>query len=528
MSERLSMRKIREVLRLKYEQSRSHRQIAASCGIGVATVSEYLERARDSGVGWVEAQQRSDAELEAQLFPAAQYRAVVERAPVDFDWVHKELRCSGVTLQLLWSEYVQGVQREADKKPYQYSQFCALYTSWRSRLDLVMRQVHRAGEKGFIDYSGKKPKVVDAATGEEHGVELFVIVLGASNYTFAEATRTQKVADFVGSVTRGLEYFGGVPEVLVPDQLRSAVRGPDRYDPDINATLLELAKHYETTIIPARPRKPRDKAKVETAVLVVQRWVLARLRHRRFFSLEELNVAIADLVVELNARPFRKLEGSRQSAFEAIDRPALRPLPLKRFEPFQWHKARVNIDYHIVFEDRLYSVPHALVGERVEVRATALTVEIFHGGQRVFSHRRSYGPKGTTVTCEHHRPVSHADYGKWPPQRLLSWAATLGTSVTRVAEMTLASYPRPEMGYRALLGIIRSGERHGAARFDAACARALAVSGDTAPRRKFIEALLKQRLEHAPVAPTENLRPLGHHENVRGGAYYDKENKHAD
>jgi transposase len=316
--------------------------------------------------------------------------------------------------------------------------------------------------------------------------------------------------------------------VLVPDQLRSAVRGPDRYDQDINATLLELAKHYETTIIPARPRKPRDKAKVETAVLVVQRWVLARLRHRRFFSLEELNVAIADLVVELNARPFRKLEGSRQSAFEAIDRPALRPLPLKRFEPFQWHKARVNIDYHIVFEDRLYSVPHALVGERVEVRATALTVEIFHGGQRVFSHRRSYGPKGTTVTCEHHRPVSHADYGKWPPQRLLSWAATLGTSVTRVAEMTLASYPRPEMGYRALLGIIRSGERHGAARFDAACARALAVSGDTAPRRKFIEALLKQRLEHAPVAPTENLRPLGHHENVRGGAYYDKENKHAD
>jgi transposase len=525
MSERLSMRKIREVLRLKFEQGRGHREIAASCGIGVATVSEYLRRARDSGVGWQQAQQRSDAELEAQLFPKAQYGAVVERAPIDFDWVHRELRRTGVTLQLLWSEYVQGVQ---GKEPYQYSQFCALYTAWRSRLDLVMRQVHRAGEKAFIDYSGKRATLIDAETGQAREVELYVMVLGASNYTFAEATLTQRVADFISSITRGLEFFGGVPEVLVPDQLRSAVSGPDRYDPDINATLLELAKHYETTIIPARPRKPRDKAKVETAVLVVQRWILARLRHRRFFSLEELNVAIAELVVELNARAFRKLEGSRRSAFEAIDRPALRPLPVKRFEPFQWRKARVNIDYHVAFDDRFYSVPHALVGERIEMRATTLTVEVFHGGQRVYSHRRSYGPKGTMVTCEHHRPVSHSDYGKWPPERLIAWAGTLGPSVARVAEMTMSAYPRPEMGYRPVLGLIRSGERYGAQRFDAACARALAVSGRTVPRRKFIETLLKQRLEHAPVATTETVRPLGHHDNVRGGAYYDKETTHAD
>ena len=519
------MRKIREVLRLKFEQGRGRREIAASCGIGVATVSEYLRRARDSGVGWVEAQQRSDAELEAQLFPKAQYAATVERAPIDFGWVHRELPKPGVTLQLLWSEYVQSVR---GREPYQYSQFCALYTAWRSKLDLVMRQVHRAGEKAFIDYSGKKPTIIDAQTGEEREVELYVMALGASNYTFAESTLTQKVADFIGSVTRGLDFFGGVPEVLVPDQLRSAVRGPDRYDPDINATLLELAKHYETTIIPARPRKPRDKAKVETAVLVVQRWILARLRHRRFFSLEELNVAIAELVVELNARPFRKLEGSRRSAFEATDRLALRPLPLTRFEPFQWQKARVNIDYHVAFEDRFYSVPHALVGERVEVRATALTVEIFHGNQRVYSHRRSYGPKGTMVTCEHHRPISHKDYGKWPPERLIAWAGTLGPNAARVAEMTLAGYPRPEMGYRPVLGIIRAGERYGAQRFDAACARALAVSGSTPPRRKFIEALLKQRLEHAPMPVNEPLRPLGHHDNVRGGGYYDKETTHAD
>ena len=516
------MRKIREVLRLKLEQGRGHREIAASCGIGVATVSEYLRRARDHGLSYEAAQALSDAELEAKLFPKPQYAAEVERVPIDFEWVHRELRRTGVTLQLLWSEYVQSLPQSAVAEPYQYSQFCARVAEWRKKLDVVMRQVHRAGEKGFIDYSGKKPRIVDAQTGEEREVELFVMALGASNYTFAEATLTQQLLDFVGSVTRGLHFFDGVPEILVPDQLRSAVRGPDLYDPDINVTLLELSKHYNTTIIPARPRKPRDKAKVEAAVLVAQRWILARLRHRRFFSLEELNVAIAELVAELNTRPFRRLEGNRTSAFESIDRPALRALPATRFEPFMWRKARVNIDYHVSFEDRHYSVPHALVGERVEIRATAMTVEIFHGGQRVYSHRRSFGPKGTSVTCEHHRPQSHADYGKWPPQRVIAWAGSIGPSVARVAEMTLASYPRPEMGYRPVLGIIRAGERYGAARFDAACARALAVSGETAPRRKFIEALLKRQLEHAPLTDSEPTRPLGHHENVRGGAYYDK------
>jgi len=516
------MRKIQEVLRLKFEQRCSYRAIAASCGIGVATVSDYLKRAHQAGVSWPMAQGMSEAELEARLFPVAQYGASKARATVDFAWIHRELRRTGVTLQLLWSEYVAAAKGE---ETYQYSQFCARYLEWRAKLDVVMRQTHRAGERAFIDYSGKKPSLVDATTGEAHQVELFVMVLGASNYTFAEATRTQKIADFASSVVRGLEFFEGVPEVLVPDQLRSAVSGPDRYDPDINTTLLELARHYGTTIIPARPRKPRDKAKVEAGVLLVQRWILARLRNRTFFNLEELNVAIAELVVELNARAFRKLDGTRSSAYEAIDRPALKALPSQRFEPFQWAKARVNIDYHVTFDDRLYSAPHTLIGERVEVRATALTVEIYHAGQRVFSHRRSYGPKGTLVTCEDHRPRSHADYGKWPPERLVGWANTLGSNIARVVELTLSAYPRPEMGYRPVLGILRAAERHGTARFDAACARALSVSGRTAPRRKFIEAMLKQRLELAPVTSSDHGRPLGHHDNVRGGDYYKETTK---
>lgn len=529
MSERNSMRKVREVLRLKFECGRSNRQIALSCGLGAATVSDYLQRALASAVTWDDAKALSDAELEARLFQQPQYRAALPRAPIDLEWVHAELRRTGVTLQLLWTEYVEAAQaRAGEKPPYQYTQFCEHYHRWRGRLDLVMRQTHRAGEKAFLDYSGKQPSIIDGRTGEVIDVELFVMVLGASNYTFAEATRSQQIPDFIGSVVRGLDYFAGVPEVLVPDQLRSAVSGPDRYDPDINATLLDLASHYGTAIIPARPRKPRDKAKVENGVLVAQRWILARLRHRRFFSLDELNVAIAELVEELNTRAFKKLEGCRRSAYESIDRPVLKALPVARFVITERKSARVNIDYHIEFDDRLYSAPHTLVGERVEIRATEAMVEIWHGGQRVHGHIRSFGRKGSAVTCEAHRPVAHRDYGKWPPERLISWASSIGPHVARVAEMTLAQYPRPELGYRAVLGLVRAGQRHPAARFDAACAYALSVAGSTVPRRKYIEALLKKGLERAPLAKQDELPILGVHENVRGGSYYDKENGHAD
>lgn len=522
------MRKIREVLRLKLECGRSHRQIAASCQLGAGTVSDYVSRAGRSGLTWPDVQALTDAELEARLFRQRQHPPSAARTPVDCEWVHQELRRTGVTLQLLWTEYTEAAQGRADGlEPYQYSQFCEHYHRWRGRLDLVMRQTHRAGEKAFIDYSGKRPTIIDPETGEVVEVELFVMVLGASNYTFAEATRTQSSADFISSIVRGLEFFGGVPEVLVPDQLRSAVTGPDRYDPDINAALLELAQHYDTAVIPARPRKPRDKAKVEVGVQVAQRWIMARLRHQRFFSLDEINNAIAELLDELNRRAFKKLPGCRLSAFESIDQPKLKALPARRFEPAELSWPRVNIDYHVVFDDRYYSVPHALTGQRVEVRATTSVVEILHGGERVASHRRCFGPKGSAVTSEAHRPLSHRDYGKWPPERLVSWASKLGPNVERVAKMTLDQYPRPEMGYRVVLGLIRSGEKHGAARFDAACARALDVGGSTAPRRKYIEALLRAGLERIP-ARQEKLRPLGDHENIRGGAYYDKENRNAD
>jgi transposase len=357
-------------------------------------------------------------------------------------------------------------------------------------------------------------------------VELFVMVLGASSYTYAEATMTQRLPDFVGSTIRGFEYFDGVPEMLVPDQLRSAVKGPDRYEPDINATYLEMAQHYGVVVLPARPRRPKDKAKVEVGVQVVQRWILARLRNRKFFELGELNQAIWELLDELNAQPFQKLEGSRESAFAALDKPALRPLPPVRYELAERKTSRVNIDYHVEYDGRYYSVPYERVHAEVEVRATATVVEIFQAGERVASHRRSLERRGSMVTAPGHRPENHR-HQVWPPERLIAWGASFGPSVARVVELTLGRYVNPEQGYRACLGLMRTAQRHGAVRMNAACERALSVSIVGGPRRKYIEAILKRGLERegVPVAPTPRTSPLTH-ENVRGGDYYDKETVH--
>ena len=428
-----------------------------------------------------------------------------------------------MTLQQLWLEYREAAVRTPPTggTPYGYSQFCDLYAEFRAKADLSMRQVHRAGEKVFLDYSGKKPRIWSSDTGEAIDVELFVAVLGASNYTFAEATRTQRLEDFCASTVRMLEFFGGVPQIAVPDQLRSAVSGPDRYDPEINPTYAELSQHYDLAIVPARPAKPRDKAKVEAAVLVVQRWILACLRNRTFFSLDELNAAIAELVEKLNARPFKKLEGCRRSAFEALDRPALRPLPKTRWELARWKKATVNIDYHVDNDGRLYSVPHALVGEQVELRVTSAVVEVFHRGKRVASHARLWGPKGSASTVPEHRPRSHREYGAWPPSRIIGWAASIGPSAAALVEQLLLSRREPESAYRSCMALIRSTKAYDRARFDAACRRAIAIG---APTRKSVLAILSHGLETIePVDAASVQLPLPvHHENVRGGDYYDQ------
>jgi transposase len=517
------MRKIREVLRLKHEQGCSQRQILAATGLSKGSITDYLRRAERTGIDWPTAATMTDAELEGLLFKQIGRNEPAGRTPIDFAWVHRELRRTGVTLQQLCVEYQQAAVDAADgRRPYQYSQFCDLYDSWRSKLDMPMRQTHRAGEKAFIDYSGKKPAIIDPATGEVTEVELFVAVLGASNYTYADATLTQSLGDFVGSTIRALEYFGAVPHMLVPDQLRSAVSGPDRYDPDINPAYFELARHYDTAIIPARPGKARDKAKVEVGVLIAQRWILARLRNRRFFSLAELNEAIAELLENLNAHPFQKLEGCRRSAFESIDRPAMSALPTRRYELSQWKKAKVNVDYHVTYDDRHYSAPCELIGATVYVRATRSTIEILHGGERVASHGRSFGPKGTHVTCEEHKPRSHRDYGKWPPARMQAWADSIGPSVGRVVTCILSRYRNPEFGFRAVLALTRDARTFGADRLDAACARALVIAGPMGPTRRSVVTILRHNLESRPLPAEEEGPPALHHDNVRGASYFDK------
>ena len=512
------MRKIREVLRLKH-LCRSRAEIAASVGIGETTVADYAARASSAGMTWEIAQPLSDAEVEARLFRHVGRSEPPARAPIDFAWVHRELSRVGVTLQTLWVEYREGAASAAPLKPYEYSRFCDLYSRWRAKLAVSMRQVHRAGEKAFLDYSGKKLRIVDRATGEVTEVELFVAVLGASNYTYAEVTRTQKLADFVGSTVRAFEHFGCVPEIVVPDQLRSAVSGPDRYEPDVNPTYLEMAQYYGVTVIPARPRRPKDKAKVEGGVLIAQRWIIAALRNRTFFTLGELNAAIRELVEKLNARSFKKLEGCRRSAFETIDRPAMRALPARRYEIADWKHAKVNIDYCVTYDHRHYSVPYALVGEAVEVRATASVVEILHKGVRVASHARHHGPKGSASIADEHRPRAHREYGKWPPERVVAWAESIGPRVGELAAAIMSRRTHPETGYRACLGVIRLADRFGHERVDAACARAVSIGS---PSFKSVQAILKSGLDRAPLTEAPARPPIDH-DNIRGGSYFDKE-----
>jgi len=514
------MRKIREILRLKEELSLSHRGISASTGVSRSTVSDYVGRAERAGLTWAAAKELSDAEVEARLFQQVGRNEPQKRAPIDLPWVHKELRRPGVTLQLLWTEYQAGVASgPAGYRPYQYSQFCDLYKEYRSKLSPSMRHVHVAGEKAFIDYSGKKPRLLDPATGDETEAELFVMVLGASNYTYAEATRSQKVEDFVGATVRGLAYYGAAPAILVPDQLKSAVTKSDWCEPELNATYAEMAQHYGVAVVPARPGKPRDKAKVEACVQVAQRWIVACLRNRRFFSLEELNAAIGELLEVLNTRPFQKLEGCRRSAFESIDRPAMKPLPPQPYELGRWKQdVGVNIDYHVAYDDRYYSVPCELINEKVDLRVTERVVEVWRGGVRVTSHERSYGPKGTAVTKPEHRPRSHREFGEWPPERLVTWAQKTGPSTAEVTRAILSRGPHPESGRRACLALLRMADRFGGERLEAACTRAIQIKN---PTRKSVEAILKSGLDKVAVPSEAEANPISH-ENIRGGDYFDR------
>jgi transposase len=503
------MRKIKEVLRL-HAAGFSDRAIAQSLQISHSTVRQYRERAAAAGLSWPLPPELGEAALEARLFPPAPSSAA-ERTLPEWDHIQRELRRDGVTLQLLWLEY-----KEAHPDGLQYSQFCARFRQWKGGVDRVLRQAHKAGEKVFVDFAGQTVEVICRETGEVRPAQIFVGVLGASNYTYAEALESQELAEWIGAHVRMYAFFGGVPHLTVPDNLKAGVRQACYYEPDLNPTYQEMAAHYGTTVLPTRVAKPKDKAKVEVGVQIVERWILARLRNHTFFSLAELNQQIRRLLDELNERPFQKIEGSRRTLFESLDRPALLPLPERRYEYAEWKKARVNIDYHIDVLGHYYSVPHTLVRAVVEVRIAQSTVEVFHDGRRVAAHVRGRR-KGGFTTLAAHRPKAHQKHLEWTPSRLIRWAEQTGPSTGRLVEQILADRPHPEQGYRACLGLLRLGQRHGADRLEAACRRALAIRGTS---YRSVKSILQSGLDRVPLEGQTALALPQAHEHVRGATYY--------
>jgi transposase len=453
-----------------------------------------------------------DVDLERRLFPPAPVTSPKERCLPDCAAIHRELKSrKNVTLQLLWEEY-----KQAHPLGYAYSWYCELYREWQHRLDVVLRHEHRAGEKMFVDHAGQTVPVTDPKTGEVREAHVFVAVLGASSYTYAEATWTQNLWDWVHSHIRGFEFYQGTSQLIIPDNLKSGVTRPCYYEPELNRTYGDLAIHYGAGVMPARPYRPRDKAKAEVGVQVVQRWVLAALRKRQFFNLADLNEAILELVHKLNHRPFRKLAGSRAELYRSIDLPALQPLPVQPFVFAEWKKARVNLDYHIELGGHYYSTPYQLVGKEVETRSTQGTVEIFYQGKRVASHVRS-SQAHTASTNAGPRPKSHQQYLEWTSSRIIEWAGKTGPFTARLVESIVAEKPHPEMGYRSALGVIRLGRQYGSERLEAACTRAVRLK---LHRFQSVKSMLKNGLDRQPLPELVVMLTPVAHENLRGPDYY--------
>ncbi|AHF73603.1 transposase ISSoEn3, IS21 family [Candidatus Sodalis pierantonius str. SOPE] len=498
------------VLRMKFEQRRSNRTIAAALGIGCTTVHDILGRFTVANLVWPLPAELSPVDLDRLLYPGKSGK-VINTLPSWLD-IDTELSRKGMTKQLLWIEYQSAVGGDA----IGYSQFCALFRDWKKKQRRSMRMEHKAGEKLFIDFCGPTVPIVNPATGSVRQVAIFVAAMGVSGYAYIEACEGQDMASWLNANSRCLHFMGGVPELMIPDNLRSAVSTPDRYEPVINQSYQALANHYETVVLPARPRKPKDKAKAESTVQLVERWVLARLRKRRFYSLAELNQVIRELNHELNLRPMRHYGGqSRLERFEQLDKPALGPLPPTQWEYSEYLVARVGPDYHIDYGKNWYSVPHPLVGERVDVIATQRLVQIHHKGVCVATHPRSDNAYRHTTQAAH-MPANHKGQSQWTPERLCSWALSVGVCTLKVVESIQKSKAHPEQAYRSVLGLLNLQRRYETTRLEKACALALEKG---CINRSFIANVLKHGRESEVTQDGPGVSMLVH-ENLRGPDSY--------
>jgi transposase len=514
----LSMRHINEILRLKHEKRLSVREIACSCGLPASTVGDYIKRAQAASLGWPLPEPLSEEELLARLMgggaDAAEAAATPSRPTPDWAKVHQELRRKGVTLQLLWQEY-----RQDHPEGYGRSRFCELYQQWASKIDPVLRQHHEPGEKMFVDWAGQKVPIHNSSDGRIEEASVFIAVLGASNKTYAEAFANEQSPAWIKGHMHAFRFFGGVTRAIVPDNPKTAVIRPCRYEPGLNRNYQEMAGHYGTVILPARPLKPRDKAKAETGVQIAERQILAVLRDRRFFTVGALNQAMLPLLAQINDRPFQKLPGSRNSWFEAHEKGRLQALPAMPFELAEWSRPTVNIDYHVVVDKHYYSAPYRLIHQTLNARLTEATVELFHEGHRVAVHRRSH-LAGRYSTLGEHRPKSHQKHLEWTPGRILQWAGTIGPGCAQLVKHIMDSRPHPEQGFRSALGIIRLGKAAGNERLEAACKRALHFG---ACSYRSVQSILNKHLEAQSL---EQEPPLINpdHGNLRGPDYYTDEN----
>lgn len=509
---RISVKKVREIMRLRHDQQLSQSNIAISVGCSRSAVQDCLARAAKNGLSWPIPEDWDDDFLEGVLYnhSAKKFDSRAKGLP-DWEYVRRQLQIKGVTRQTLWDEYIRG-----NPDGYEYSRFCDLFRQWSKKQKISMRQNHNAGEKLFIDYAGKTMPIKDPKTGEVSYAQIFVAVWGVSNYAYVEATWTQQLKDWVGSHVRAFEYFGCVPEVIVPDCLKSAVTKACRYDPETNPTYTELAKHYDTAVIPARPRHPKDKAVAENSVLIITRWILAALRHRTFFSLEELNEAIRTLLDDTNLKPFQKRPGNRLKDFVELDKPAAKPLPKQRYEYAEASFCRAGIDYHISVDNHFYSVPYKLRGERLLVRVTESTIEVLYKNRRVCSHLKGTRAYGYTTNPEH-MPSSHRAHSEWTPERLVSWARKSGAHTAALIEGIFIGLQHPEQGYRQCLGIMRLGQKYGKNRLEAAAR--IAVENRLF-RYRHIKSILKNGRDQEPQ-PENFPKPIDH-AFIRGADYYDK------
>ena len=505
----LTMRQLRQMLRLHHDGV-SAREIGRTLGVARSTIQDNLERARVAGIGWPLPSEWTDELLEQRLFARAGVNSG-RRRHTEPDWaaLARELKRSGVNLMVLWEEY-----GAAHPGGYSYSRFCELYRAFERRLSPTMRQHHLAGDKVFVDYSGKTIAIVDKLTGEIHPAQIFVGVLGASNYTYSEASWTQTLPDWIGAHVRMFGFFQGSPRLLVPDNLKAGVHKPSFYDPEVNRTYGRMAAHYEVGILPARPRKPRDKAKVEAGVRFAQSYILGRLRHLTFFSLVECNAAIQEAVRQMNERPMRRLGISRRELFEAIERPLLRRLPAAEYVYAEWRLARVGLDYHVEIESFFYSVPHSLIRQQVDVCITARTIEVFHRGERVAAHARRYAGKRHGTDPEH-MPSAHRRYAEWTPERFERWGRSIGSNTEGLIIAILANRPHPEQGFRTCLGVMRLLRGIDAARAERVAARAVEIG---ALNYKSIASILAHNLDHRPTASAADTVML--HANIRGPRYF--------